>query len=105
VQLDVVECWDRNVARALEAYVVGLMGKQYEVTAVLARRDYPHALQRLLHDRSSQAIVRVLSRYEHVDVAVVPYFLHKIPPGGPAGPSGDGDRGPAPAAGQPPALS
>jgi amino acid transporter len=75
VQLDVIECWDRNVARTLEGYVVGLMGKGREVTAVLARRDYPHALQRLLHDRTSRKIVGALSRYEHVDVAVVPYFL------------------------------
>jgi hypothetical protein len=51
------------------------MGKRYEVTAVLARRDYPHALQRLLHDRTSRKIARALGRYEHVDLAVVPYYL------------------------------
>jgi amino acid transporter len=75
VPLDVIECWDRNVARSLEEYVVSFMGKRYEVTAVLARRDYPRALQRLLHDRTSAKIVRALGRYEHVDLAVVPYFL------------------------------
>lgn len=78
MQLDVIECWDRDVARALEGYVVDLMGKDREVTAVLARRDYPHTLQRLLHDRTSRKIARALGQYEHVDVAVVPYFLGRV---------------------------
>ena len=85
MQLDVIECWDRDVARALEGYVVGLMGKDREVTTVLARRDYPHALQRLLHDRTSRKITRALGRYEHVDVAVVPYFLGRVAEEGPDG--------------------
>ena len=83
VQLDVIECWDRNVARSLEAYVVELMGKQHEVTAVLPRRDYPHVMQRLLHDRTSRKIADALGRYEHVDLAVVPFHVETssaVPP-------------------------
>ena len=75
IALDLVECWDRDVARSVERYVVDLMGPRTEVTVVLPRRDFARARQRLLHDRTSRSIARALGRYEHVDIAVVPYFL------------------------------
>lgn len=75
VPLDVIECWDRNVARSVEGYVVELLGDHAEVTAVMPRRDYARLRHRLLHDRTSRKISKALGRYEHVDVAVVPYFF------------------------------
>jgi hypothetical protein len=75
VPLDVIECWDRNVTRSLERYVAELMGKRYEVTVVMPRRDYETRRQRLLHDRTSRKIVRALGRYPHVDITAVPYFF------------------------------
>ena len=75
IALDLVECWDRDVARSVERYVVDLMGPRTEVTVVLPRRDTPGLATRLLHDRTSRSIARALSRYEHVDIAVVPYSL------------------------------
>jgi amino acid transporter len=75
VPLDLVECWDRDVARSVERYVVDLMGPRTEVTVVVPRRDYARPSQRLLHDRTSRSIAKALGRYEHVDIAVVPYFL------------------------------
>jgi hypothetical protein len=75
VPLDLVECWDRDVARSVERYVVDLMGPRTEVTVVVPRRDYARASQRLLHDRTSRSIAKALGRYEHVDITVVPYFL------------------------------
>jgi hypothetical protein len=33
----------------------------------------------LLHDRTSRRIARALGRYEHVDLAVVPYYFSKTP--------------------------
>jgi amino acid transporter len=75
VPLDLVECWDRDVARSVERYVVDVMGPRTEVTVVVPRRDYARAAQRLLHDRTSRSIAKALGRYEHVDIAVVPYFL------------------------------
>jgi hypothetical protein len=75
VALDLVECWDRDVARSVERYVVDLIGPRTEVTVVLPRRDFARVTQRLLHDRTSRSIARTLARYEHVDVAVVPYFF------------------------------
>ncbi|MGH2634875.1 MAG: hypothetical protein ACRDHU_01815, partial [Actinomycetota bacterium] len=77
VALDLVECWDRDVARSVERYVVDLMGPRTEVTVVVPRRDFARLAHRLLHDRTSRSIARVLGRYEHVDVAVVPYFFGK----------------------------
>jgi amino acid transporter len=75
IALDLVECWDRDVARSVERYVVDIMGPRTEVTVVLPRRDFARVTQRLLHDRTSRGIARTLGRYEHVDVAVVPYFF------------------------------
>ncbi len=77
VELDVIECWDRNVARSLERYVVELMGRNSEVTVVMPRRDYARLRYRLLHDRTSRKIARALGRYEHVDLAAVPYYFGK----------------------------
>jgi amino acid transporter len=77
VALDLVECWDRDVARSVERYVVDLMGPRAEVTVVIPRRDFERVAHRLLHDRTSRGIARALGRYEHVDVAVVPYFFGK----------------------------
>ncbi len=78
IRLDIVECWDRNVSRALEAAVLELSAADSEVTAVMPRRDFPKLRQRLLHDRTSRKIARALGRYPHVDVATVPYFMDGV---------------------------
>jgi amino acid transporter len=75
IPLDVVECWDRNVARALEQHVLGLAERGSEVTVVMPRRDFPRLRQRLLHDRTSRKIQRALGRYPHIDVTAVPWFV------------------------------
>lgn len=75
IALDLIECWDRDVARSIERYVAELMTPGTEITVVLPRRDFARSSQRLLHDRTSRSIARTLGRYEHVDVAVVPYFF------------------------------
>jgi hypothetical protein len=95
IELDLVECWDRDVARALEHEVAEMTGPRSEVTIVLPRRDYATLRQRVLHDRTSRRIARTLGRYEHVDIAVVPYFFPKRrrnrpPDRGPGGPAAEG---------------
>jgi amino acid transporter len=95
IALDLVECWDRDIARSVERYVVDLMAPDTEVTVVLPRRDFARFTQRLLHDRTSRGIARALGRYEHVDVAVVPYFFARhrpptAPPSGEPTPTGAG---------------
>jgi amino acid transporter len=111
IPLDVIECWDRNVPRALEQYVAELTSRRHEVTVVMPRRDYATLRQRFLHDRTSRRIARAVGRYEHVDVAVVPFFFRRradasaggsaAAPASPDGssetgaPSGDGASAPA----------
>ncbi|MBI2238065.1 MAG: APC family permease [Actinobacteria bacterium] len=82
VPLDIIECWDRNVARSVETYIVEQMGRDCEVTVVLPRRDYAELRQRVLHDRTSRSITKALGRYAHVDIAVVPFFFgrRRVPP-------------------------
>ena len=46
-----------------------------EVTVIVPRRSYTGILQRLLHDRTSKALVRGLEGLAHVDVVTVPYHL------------------------------
>ncbi len=79
VPLQIIECWDRNVSRSIESYVVEIAGPGDEVTVVLPRRDYSQLRQRILHDRTSRSIGRALGRYAHVDVSVVPYYFDKAP--------------------------
>ena len=75
IPLQVVECWDRNIARSLETAVIEIMGEDGEVTVILPRRDYDQVRQRILHDRTSRSIAAALGRYAHVDVTVAPYRL------------------------------
>jgi amino acid transporter len=77
IELDLVECWYRDIARSLERYVVERMRPDSEVTVVIPRRDFATLRQRLVHDRTSRQITRALNQYPHVDIAVVPYFFPK----------------------------
>jgi hypothetical protein len=85
IPIEIVACWDRDVARSLEKYVAGRMDENSEITVVLPRRDYALVRHRLLHDRTSRSIARALGRYPHIDVTVVPYFFGRhAQPHGPA---------------------
>jgi amino acid transporter len=75
IPLALVECWDRNVAGALEQDILRLSNDGTEITVVMARRDYPKFRQRMLHDRTSRRIAKTLGRYPHVDMAIVPYYM------------------------------
>ena len=75
IPLTLLECWDRNVARALEQDILRLSKDGNEVTVVMPRRDFPNLRQRMLHDRTSRRISKALGRYSHVDVAIVPYYF------------------------------
>jgi amino acid transporter len=79
VQLDVIECWDRNIPRTLERYVLEQADRGAEVTAVMPRRDFPKFRQRMLHDRTSRRIGKALGRYPHIDVAAVPFYFAPKP--------------------------
>jgi amino acid transporter len=75
VPLDVEDCPDRNVPRTVLRFVRELEGPDTEITVAMPRREYPSLFHRLLHDRTSRTIARVLATEPHVDVLVVPYRL------------------------------
>jgi amino acid transporter len=102
VPLDIDACFDRDIAGTIARYVNELRREDAEITVIIPRREYPRALQRLLHDRTSRSIARALAGEGHVDVVMVPYRLshskhHPKPhPSHPAPPSDE--REPAPVA-------
>jgi amino acid transporter len=74
--LDVVECTDRQIARAAFALVSPLTAAgDTEVTILIPRREYTKRWHRLLHDRSSNSLVTALADIPHCNVTVVPYHL------------------------------
>jgi amino acid transporter len=75
VPLDIEECFDRNIGRTVREYIDRIKSPDSEITVILPRREYPRALQRLLHDRTSRTISRACMAEAHVDVVVVPYRL------------------------------
>ncbi len=79
--LDIVECPDRRVPRAaLELAALTTADNDTELTILIPRHEYTKVWHRLLHDRSSNAIVAVLSNTPHCNVTIVPYHLGR---GGP----------------------
>jgi amino acid transporter len=77
IPLDITECYDRDVARAVDSYIEEIETDDAEITVVIPRREYPRLVQRLLHDRTSRAIARALADEPHVDVVLVPYRIRR----------------------------
>ncbi|MEO7371915.1 MAG: amino acid permease [Ilumatobacteraceae bacterium] len=74
--LDIVECPDRRIPRAaLELAVHTTADFDTELTILIPRREYTKVWHRLLHDRSSNAIVAALGDTPHCNVTIVPYHL------------------------------
>ena len=74
--LDIIECPDRRITRATAELVLDeLADGRTEVSVLIPRREYTRAWHRVLHDRSSKAIVGVLSDIPHCNVTIVPYQL------------------------------
>ncbi|MEY2583631.1 MAG: hypothetical protein QOE09_3480 [Ilumatobacteraceae bacterium] len=74
--LDIVECPDRRMPRAaLELAASATGDRDTELTILIPRREYTKVWHRLLHDRSSNAIVAALGDTPHCNVTIVPYHL------------------------------
>jgi amino acid transporter len=74
--LDIVECPDRRIPRAaleLASHATG--DHETELTILIPRHEYTKAWHRLLHDRSSNAIVAAISDTPHCNVTIVPYHI------------------------------
>jgi hypothetical protein len=79
--LDIVECPDRRMPRAaLELAVHTTADHDTELTILIPRREYTKVWHRLLHDRSSNAIVAALGDTSHCNVTIVPYHLGRARP-------------------------
>jgi hypothetical protein len=73
--LELVDCPDRRVTRAVLEVVAEALDGQTEVTVLLPRREYRRFWHRLLHDRTGDAIARAVSQLPHANVTFVPYHL------------------------------
>ena len=74
--LDLIECPDRRIPRAaLELAAQATGDHNTELTILIPRHEYTKAWHRLLHDRSSNAIVAAISDTPHCNVTIVPFHL------------------------------
>jgi amino acid transporter len=74
--LEVVECPDRRVTRAVLGVVAeALSDRDTEVSVLIPRLEHRRLWHRVLHDRTSDAVARAVSRLPHANVTFVPYHL------------------------------
>ena len=73
--LELVDCPDRRITRAVLEVVAEALDGQTEVTVLVPRREYRRFWHRLLHDRTGDSIARAVSQLPHANVTFVPYHL------------------------------
>jgi RecJ-like exonuclease len=74
VPLEVVECPDRRLIRAVaETALSAVVGEQAEVTVLLPRRTFKRVSQRILHDRTADRIAAAMAKLPHVSATIVPF--------------------------------
>ena len=85
VPLDIVACPDRRLSRAAVQHVAReLADGETEVSVLLPDRKYRGLWHRLLHDRTSEALLEDLSHLAHANVTTVPFqFASNVDADGP----------------------
>ncbi len=74
VPLEVVECPDRRLIRAVaETALNAVVGERAEVTVLLPRRTFRRVSQRILHDRTADRIAAAMAKIPHVSATIVPF--------------------------------
>jgi amino acid transporter len=74
VPLEVVECPDRRLIRAVaETALSAVVGERAEVTVLLPRRTFRRVSQRILHDRTADRIAAAMAKIPHVSATIVPF--------------------------------
>src|SRR2546421_879956 len=73
--LDVIDCPDRRVGRASLELAADLADGQTEVSMLFPRRTYRQAWSRLLHDRTADRIIEIVSKLQHVNATIVPCLV------------------------------
>jgi amino acid transporter len=93
VSLDIVACPDRRLTRAaVELVARDLADGETEVSVLLPDRKFKGFWNRILHDRTAEAIERDVSQLPHANVTTVPFHF------GRAADTGGGLLAPAPPA-------
>jgi amino acid transporter len=74
VPLELVECPDRRLIRAVTETALGaVVGERAEVTVLLPRRTFKRVSQRILHDRTADRIAAAIAKVPHVSATIVPF--------------------------------
>ena len=74
--LEVIECPDRRIERAaLELAAEAARPVDTECTIVLPRRSFPTRLERVLHDRTADAIAEAVTLVPRASATVIPFRL------------------------------
>jgi hypothetical protein len=84
VPLDIVACHDRRLTRAaVELVARDLADGETEVSVLLPDRKFKGFWNRILHDRTAEAIERDVSQLPHANVTTVPFHFgpHQQPTG------------------------
>jgi len=77
--LEIVDCPDRRIDRAvLEVVLEETADGETEVSVLVPRREYARLWHRLLHDRTSDNIAKVLARVSHANVTFVPFHFTDV---------------------------
>lgn len=79
VALELVECPDRRLERAVAELAVRTADADTAVTFLLPRRTYPTVLGRLLHRGTGESLTKALDELPNVAVTILPYVVG--PPG------------------------
>ena len=79
VPLEVVDAPDRNLLATAQQTVAEFVRPDTEVTVLVPRRGYAKFWHRVLHDRSSAGLVKVLGNMDGVNVTIVPFRLGRRP--------------------------
>jgi amino acid transporter len=79
ITLEIVECEDRRVDRAaLELVADVVRDADVFCMAILPRRGFSSRLQRLLHDRTADAIASAVMHVPRTAATIIPYRLGKV---------------------------
>jgi amino acid transporter len=73
--LDVIDCPDRRLGRAALELAADLADGETEVSMLLPRRSYGRTWSRILHDKTADHIIEIVSQLSHVNATIVPFSV------------------------------
>jgi amino acid transporter len=79
IPLEVVDCPDRNLLACAEEVVTERLRPDTELTVLVPKRGYTSFWRRILHDRTSSGLVRVLGDMDNVNLTLVPFRVGRRP--------------------------